>query len=351
MRGFLQPSSRQKGHGAAGDAAPLAPAEASGQLPESLISAEAFGQLSGLLSPPEASRQLPGSLGMGCHSVPPLRDGAEGQGGQPGRAIRDREPAERGEEGESDKAERNGTGEIDRAEVSGAASSLPQSGVSCTGVGGLGDEGGPAGPGAYGEMPGSGYVLPPTPGPVPDEGFAARAILQEVRVVCSGVFTEMPGESDGANDHREAAMLHGGLVDPQLSQREPRDIGEGGARYVNGFSSAAAGSPANGEGSDSQAGTPNGDVGLGPGGMGFSQGVTTGGGPLGQPVGRVEAVAAWQRIRQLMKPPNCKGHGEECVVRHVKKGGVNQGEFTASGCICLSANPVNNFFLWGGVWP
>eukprot|EP00884_Botryococcus_braunii_P005411 jgi/Botrbrau1/14871/Bobra.0298s0005.1 len=40
---------------------------------------------------------------------------------------------------------------------------------------------------------------------------------------------------------------------------------------------------------------------------------------------RGEAVAAWNRIRQMMKPPKCRGHGEECVVRHVKKAGANQG--------------------------
>ena len=42
-------------------------------------------------------------------------------------------------------------------------------------------------------------------------------------------------------------------------------------------------------------------------------------------VARGDAVAAWQRIQQSMKPPRCKGHGEACVVRQVKKKGPNQG--------------------------
>jgi hypothetical protein len=336
MRGFLRASSQQKGRGAAAPPAALRPAEASRQVPGSLAPAEASGQLTGLLAPPEASRQLPGSLGLGCDWVPPLRDGAEGQGGQPGRSTRDREPAERGGEGENDMAERNRTGGTDRAEVRGPASSLPQSAVSRTGNGGLGDEGGPPGPGVSAEPPGRDHVLPPAPGPISDKSFPGRAVLQEVSVVCSGVFTEMPGDFGAADEHQGTAVLRGGFIDAQLSQREPRDPVEGGGRYTNGFAHEAAGSQAslhrNGDGEEpaSPAGAANGDIGVGPGGVGLSQGVPTEGGRLGQPVGRVEAVAAWQRIQQLMKPPKCKGHGEECVVRHVKKGGVNQGELLAA---------------------
>ncbi len=38
-----------------------------------------------------------------------------------------------------------------------------------------------------------------------------------------------------------------------------------------------------------------------------------------------EAKAVWKQIQNRMKPPLCKGHGEPCVIRQVKKGGVNQG--------------------------
>jgi hypothetical protein len=35
--------------------------------------------------------------------------------------------------------------------------------------------------------------------------------------------------------------------------------------------------------------------------------------------------AAWQRIANRMVPPKCRGHGEACVLRTVKKSGPNQG--------------------------
>lgn len=34
----------------------------------------------------------------------------------------------------------------------------------------------------------------------------------------------------------------------------------------------------------------------------------------------------WKQIQDRMKPPLCKGHGEPCVIRQVKKGGANQGD-------------------------
>ncbi|BDA45375.1 probable DNA-(apurinic or apyrimidinic site) lyase 2 [Coccomyxa sp. Obi] len=37
------------------------------------------------------------------------------------------------------------------------------------------------------------------------------------------------------------------------------------------------------------------------------------------------AKAVWKQIQDRMKPPLCKGHGEPCVIRQVKKSGVNQG--------------------------
>ncbi|KAK9867360.1 hypothetical protein WJX84_005602 [Apatococcus fuscideae] len=37
------------------------------------------------------------------------------------------------------------------------------------------------------------------------------------------------------------------------------------------------------------------------------------------------AATAWRQIQQRMRPPKCKGHGEDCVIRQVKKGGANQG--------------------------
>jgi hypothetical protein len=38
------------------------------------------------------------------------------------------------------------------------------------------------------------------------------------------------------------------------------------------------------------------------------------------------AKAVWKQIQDRMKPPLCKGHGEPCVIRQVKKGGANQGK-------------------------
>lgn len=39
------------------------------------------------------------------------------------------------------------------------------------------------------------------------------------------------------------------------------------------------------------------------------------------------AATAWRQIQQRMRPPKCKGHGEDCVIRQVKKGGANQGAY------------------------
>jgi len=38
-----------------------------------------------------------------------------------------------------------------------------------------------------------------------------------------------------------------------------------------------------------------------------------------------ETIEAWQRIRLRQQPPKCKGHGETCKVRTVKKPGPNCG--------------------------
>ena len=38
------------------------------------------------------------------------------------------------------------------------------------------------------------------------------------------------------------------------------------------------------------------------------------------------AVEAWNKIKDKMKPPKCKGHNEDCVIRQVKKKGPNNGE-------------------------
>ena len=41
--------------------------------------------------------------------------------------------------------------------------------------------------------------------------------------------------------------------------------------------------------------------------------------------GATDAVSEWQRIQQRMAPPRCRGHGEVCKVREVKKEGPNRG--------------------------
>lgn len=51
-------------------------------------------------------------------------------------------------------------------------------------------------------------------------------------------------------------------------------------------------------------------------------------------VGRAEAAAAWRSIRQKMKPPTCSGHGEACVIRQVKKAGLNKGVGFLSRLYC-----------------
>lgn len=37
------------------------------------------------------------------------------------------------------------------------------------------------------------------------------------------------------------------------------------------------------------------------------------------------AIQAWNKIKDRMKPPKCKGHNEDCVIRQVKKKGKNHG--------------------------
>ncbi len=41
--------------------------------------------------------------------------------------------------------------------------------------------------------------------------------------------------------------------------------------------------------------------------------------------GKAAVTAAWSRIQNKMKAPKCKGHGEDCVIREVKKNGPNKG--------------------------
>ena len=41
---------------------------------------------------------------------------------------------------------------------------------------------------------------------------------------------------------------------------------------------------------------------------------------------KAAATEAWQRIHTKMKAPRCKGHGEDCVIREVKKNGPNKGK-------------------------
>ncbi len=41
--------------------------------------------------------------------------------------------------------------------------------------------------------------------------------------------------------------------------------------------------------------------------------------------GKAAVTAAWSKIQNKMKAPKCKGHGEDCVIREVKKNGLNKG--------------------------
>jgi len=43
--------------------------------------------------------------------------------------------------------------------------------------------------------------------------------------------------------------------------------------------------------------------------------------------GKAAVTAAWSKIQNKMKAPKCKGHGEDCVIREVKKNGPNKGVF------------------------
>eukprot|EP00879_Flechtneria_rotunda_P023622 GHRR01024993.1.p1 GENE.GHRR01024993.1~~GHRR01024993.1.p1 ORF type:complete len:629 (+),score=275.46 GHRR01024993.1:393-2279(+) len=61
-----------------------------------------------------------------------------------------------------------------------------------------------------------------------------------------------------------------------------------------------------------------------------------------------QTLAAWQRISRAMQPPVCKEHGEPCVIRTVKKRGVNNGR---QFYVCARADglpPVGrcDFFQW-----
>ncbi|DBB00825.1 hypothetical protein WJX77_012431 [Trebouxia sp. C0004] len=40
---------------------------------------------------------------------------------------------------------------------------------------------------------------------------------------------------------------------------------------------------------------------------------------------KAAVTAAWSKIQNKMKAPKCKGHGEDCVIREVKKNGPNKG--------------------------
>ena len=48
-------------------------------------------------------------------------------------------------------------------------------------------------------------------------------------------------------------------------------------------------------------------------------------GRLGKP--KQSAIQAWNKIKERMKPPKCRGHNEDCVIRQVKKKGPNHGIF------------------------
>ena len=41
---------------------------------------------------------------------------------------------------------------------------------------------------------------------------------------------------------------------------------------------------------------------------------------------KAAVTAAWSKIHSKMKAPKCKGHGEDCVIREVKKNGPNKGD-------------------------
>ena len=41
---------------------------------------------------------------------------------------------------------------------------------------------------------------------------------------------------------------------------------------------------------------------------------------------KAAVTAAWSKIQSKMKAPKCRGHSEDCVIREVKKNGLNKGE-------------------------
>ena len=60
-------------------------------------------------------------------------------------------------------------------------------------------------------------------------------------------------------------------------------------------------------------------------------------------VSSAAAASAWKQIQERMKPPKCKGHNEDCVIRQVKKKGPNFGEASLDkpeSCICTQEDVV-----------
>lgn len=71
----------------------------------------------------------------------------------------------------------------------------------------------------------------------------------------------------------------------------------------------------------------------------------------GTPNGNQQQSAFWKTLlKGPPPPPNCKGHGEPCVLRTVKKDGPNCGRqfFVCARPVGHSSNPLArcNFFLW-----
>lgn len=164
-----------------------------------------------------------------------------------------------------------------------------------------------------------------------EEAFAAAGGIQE-------------WEEAGAN-HREGdssgepgVEQRGGSV--ELGKRKEGEGGRNGRRGGwCGDEDAAGVAGRRKEGEGGRNGSPEGGCGIegaggkaGSGKEGEGRRTGTGEGGCGNEgaageagSGKEGAAAAWKRIADLMRPPRCKGHGEECVVRHVKKAGVNQG--------------------------
>ncbi|KAK9901314.1 hypothetical protein WJX75_005948 [Coccomyxa subellipsoidea] len=147
------------------------------------------------------------------------------------------------------------------------------------------------------------------------------------------------------------------FMKPQAAQKSAQAASVGSEQNQNpdgseaGGMSTAAAAAASGPSKEGRAeGVSGGDEYLAEAAANWDGGVE-GNGDAGAPSDQnTAAKAVWKQIQDRMKPPLCKGHGEPCVIRQVKKGGANQGRVFYV-CRRAAGNPPVgrcDHFAWAG---